>query len=257
VDGSLRVAAILCLLVTENAPAQDSWHGTAVAVMRTPREIAIAADSRVVRSDSLSEALQVCKIRRAGGIYFVAHNLVEDPASGFDIYEIADQACREGTTISAKAQLFDSLVVGPLIRALVRIRTMSPGSFRKHFVEQAASGIIFAGFLDHVPVLIARRLVVVNPDSAQFSLSIVRRECPGVWCMSGTTTFFVAPDEAVSRFRLAYPYYLRMRPAEVVQQFVEMRIRDHVPDVGPPVDVVRITERGAEWIRRKAGCAEE
>jgi hypothetical protein len=43
-------------------------------------------------------------------------------------------------------------------------------------------------------------------------------------------------------------------PENAAKSLVEAVIAAGTPDVGPPVDVLRIDENGARWIKRKEEC---
>jgi hypothetical protein len=46
----------------------------------------------------------------------------------------------------------------------------------------------------------------------------------------------------------------RAQPAVGVEYLIRLEIEEDGEDVGPPIDILRITKRGAQWIKRKPQC---
>jgi hypothetical protein len=64
-------------------------HGTAIAIVRTDRQIVIAADSRVVEGDTDNRLQDICKIHSSGEWYFSLLNV--NYTRDFDVSRIVDK----------------------------------------------------------------------------------------------------------------------------------------------------------------------
>jgi hypothetical protein len=64
-------------------------------------------------------------------------------------------------------------------------------------------------------------------------------------------------NEAIKRFEKTNPNLLKDGPVKAVRTLISIEIADKPNDVGPPIDVLHITKRGAEWIQKKPECTEK
>ena len=86
--------SLLAGLLAAQAPGALS-HGTAIAAIRTPSGVAIAADSRVVDQHGRRRP-DTCKIRIAGDTVFAVHGM-SSHGSGLDLFALASDAARSAS----------------------------------------------------------------------------------------------------------------------------------------------------------------
>ena len=67
---------------------------------------------------------------------------------------------------------------------------------------------------------------------------------------------FVGTDEGVAAY-LALAESGELYQGDLVERargFVQIEIDKQTPEIGGPIDILRLTVGGASWIQRKAGC---
>ena len=248
--------AILALFVMRPTIAltQEMKHGTAMAAIRTPNEIVVAADSKVVHGDDSPDPDPLCKIRQIGDMFFAVHGMAEDTPSGFNVFPIIIKSGQQGGTISDRIAIFENLAKAPLEEALERLRVQKPIVYQRNCIDIAPLGVIFFGFESNELVFYYRRFVVNPHAGPPVSVNIERRGCPGPDCPTGIAAVFVGPTEHVQRFMRNTPEYWKRNLIDVARSFVQMEIDEKLVDVGPPIDILRITQAGATWEQRKQEC---
>ena len=77
--------------------------------------------------------------------------------------------------------------------------------------------------------------------------------CPGD-CPNGVYSFFLGERSAIDRYVVDHGRALRMSPEDGAQFLVKLEIDAGAPGVGGPVDAVRVSSSGAEWLSVKPEC---
>ncbi len=60
--------------------------------------------------------------------------------------------------------------------------------------------------------------------------------------------------EAIDRDLPKKPGIWKNDPVEVVRELLQIEVASEPETVGPPIDILRITQRGSEWIQEKEIC---
>jgi len=205
------IAAMLACVVT------TSLDATTLVILRTPREIVVAADSLLSLYGRRPQ--QVCKIGRHGDTVFATAGLVESQDGVLDVHAVIAQVLRRNVSWIEHVRTIERRLQEPLLRTLRRMRRELPDEFR------ALAG---GGFALHV------------------SLAAFR---------DGTVNVFgVGETEAMMRHvdQLArYPADL----ATLAYDLVDLQVGATPAVVGPPIDVIRVNAAGVAWSARKASCA--
>src|SRR5688572_19838621 len=95
--------------------------GTAIAAIRVPSELVIAADSRVV--DGYSGRMpDECKIRVVQNTVYTAHGMSTHSVTGLDVFALVSPALRGEDSLPTVATAIAQLVAAPLSRALSSLR---------------------------------------------------------------------------------------------------------------------------------------
>jgi hypothetical protein len=71
------------------------------------------------------------------------------------------------------------------------------------------------------------------------------------------THLAIGKTNAISKFsrkKGSMDFLARVEPVIGVERLIQMEIDEEGDDVGPPIDILRLTPRRAEWIRRKTDC---
>jgi len=237
--------------------AQGFSHGTAVFAIRTPNEIVVAADSRSVSGNGIPNPEPICKIRRFGDAYVVVNGMSQDTPSGYEVFSVLKAASERRGHLTDKISAFESMVKAPLEKALNRLRHENPAAFQRNAIKIAPLGVNFFGIERGVLALYNRRFVATPSANNGVLIIIERRGCPGADCPEGVAFATVSAAEFRERFERENPNFIQGSLVEAARKFVQMQIDEKVVDVGPPIDILRITKTGAKWIQKKPECEEE
>ncbi|MCA1600695.1 MAG: hypothetical protein LC776_03275 [Acidobacteria bacterium] len=262
-SGSYPLGPIALWLLTTSltllAQPADA-HGTALFVIRTPKEIVVAADSREIALQTHTTSPDpVCKIRVFGDAFVVISGMVSDSRSNFFALAIVDQAGNADRSLQWRIAMFEELVKGPLEKALQRIKWEDPVAYQEYVTTPL--GIRFLGVEEGELVLYNRRFPVNDSIPNAVTVNIERRRCPGTDCPTGIVAVYVQPPKATfyTRLRQEFAGFEKGQGnlAEVARRFVQMQIDARLPNVGPPIDLLRVTKNGPEWICQKPECDKE
>ncbi len=251
---------IIILLVPSAALA------TSIVAVRNSNEIVIGADSSttLTRSDGASEGgMEKCKIVQAGRqeTFFASSGLAgigpaKQPGSIYPAYDLKGLIARGlegGGPVGARVDSLEKVLVLKLSQIAERASKDDAGFFVERFAGRQLFTVIIAAMDDGRPVLLARTFTL-NVSSSGFSFVIGRYACPGD-CRAPSVTVFAGQTGGLRR-------YLRENgaiasgagPVNLVRNLVEFEISRAPASVGPPVDILRLTGDGAEWIQKKSIC---
>jgi hypothetical protein len=121
----------------------------------THHRLVIATDCRVNRQ---SDAVSQCKIVEEPGCSVAIAGLYQEPATHFNLRELARMACRQPGDLRAKADSFLRLAKSPYEKAVQHSRETNPGDFHKT-LENKATEVVFAGLQEGHLVLFVRGFV--------------------------------------------------------------------------------------------------
>ncbi|HKQ03745.1 MAG TPA: hypothetical protein VJ464_01335 [Blastocatellia bacterium] len=236
------------------ATAQDSAHGTAIAAIIRPGEIVVAADSRAVDGNNRPDPEPICKIRQSGSVFYVVHGFVENKPTRYDFFSTADTSLNaKGTTLS-KIVTFEQTVKSQLEATLQNIKHNNPTRFEEMRVDGAAVGILFFGIQRQKELFFYyRRFLISNLRENAVEVDVERHNCPGKDCPFGIALVF-APKEDLEQFQRENPSFWNGNLIDATRKFVQKEIDKGLVHIGPPIDILRITKRGADWIQHKPEC---
>jgi hypothetical protein len=143
---------------------------------------------------------------------------------------------------------FDDLISVPLQSAVNDImKTQS--SAKSYILENSVLGISFFTLENNIIMLYNRR-VTIRPDD--YNIKFERHQCPGNDCPPIAR---VVVGHLNSRERVFWEQRdLSGNLENFARTFVQEQIDKHLSDIGPPIDIVRITAHGVEWVQRKPEC---
>jgi hypothetical protein len=245
----------------------SSAFATSIVAVRNNDEIVIGADSKTTLTQVYEnvrepEGVVKCKIVQAGRLFFASAGSAGigpvalrghiDPE--FNVKELIARGLGGEGKIGEKVRRLEKVIVLNLTQIAEKVRQDNPAFFFQRFVSYPAHTIIIAGLEDEKLILMVRTFRLVVEPSGSFSFEIGRFACPGD-CRESFITIFEGRTEAIRRYLHGNENFLYYTdPAVAVRDLVEMEISDDPSAVGPPVDILRLTRRGAEWIQRKSLC---
>ena len=242
---SFAVAAFGCLLAA--IPA----HATSIAVVRTPTNITIAADSLVTVADNAGlHHVRSSKLHSAGGLYFTAAGVTLDPDAGLDTTRTGAAVLAAPGTIQQKARQIATRLQAPLLRSYqMRQRSMVPADYAEFMAGgDTALDFVIAGFENATPtvaIITFRRLT--DRMGRTIAMTPTIRMCPGNGCKGGTWYYILGYN------REARPHYTtasfwRTDTATVARRIVQIEAAAQPQHVGLPIDVLLVERRGAFWV---------
>jgi hypothetical protein len=241
-----------------SSSAQNYTRGTAILAIRTPGEIAVAADSREVGPLGLPNPAPVCKIRQIDrNIFLAAYGLYEEKQSGYNFWEMIRQAGRGFNTVTTMADSFEAYARAPLEKALKQIRLNSPEFYKEKCLKSPPLGVIFFGFEDDILVFKHRKVSVYDPASANIWVNFLREDCPGPGCPDGYIAVAVAEEQEIgSSSPSRNTVNIDVGIVAAVRNFITTVISNNPVKYGPPIDILYINKEGAKWVQKKAECSQ-
>lgn len=236
--------------------ASVSLHrfGTAILSIVMPGElIAVAADSKAVgvTEEGDEKSLSECKIRKISeNVFFATTGLWRSKT--YNAANIIAEALRENEEPQEGVVIAENRIQKYLADELSRLRLNSPRNFIKWFKELRYASVIVFGLQKGSLFLYSSDFVASDTDPIH--VQVTRHECPGKECPPGQThmTFYghsIGLDE----------YHRTHNKVPVIdlnwiKNAMESAIKAEPQFVGPPIDIIRINEKGARWVQVKKEC---
>jgi len=226
---------------------------TCIVIRRTPNAIFIGADSKTVTFTDLRGGIysvgSKCKIKQEGKTFFAISGNVK-----FDVDVIAEESSKKGTLLREKSDIFGALVRDGLVKMLEDILTTSPNFYQEWFSGKPAIQVAFCGIESGVPGYSVRDYVVTNRINQPVRISVNRTEIPGARPASDNATSIMGAGIAIKNLHLTEAFWQDKTPVNGIKMLINIERRDNGFLVGGPIDILRLTEEGAEWIQKKSEC---
>jgi hypothetical protein len=257
------IAGILVILFLTSSTA----FATSIVAVKDSDVIVIGADSKTTLTSAgsgIGEAGSIlkCKIVQAGNLFFASAGyagIIQAGASGnvdpdFDLREIITRQLQGDGSIADKMGNLEKVLVANFTRIAEKARKENAAYFLTRFVRHPVHTIIVGGLDDGELVLMVRTFRLVISASGDLSFVIGRFSCPGD-CQESVTTIFEGRSEAIRNYLEQHKLFLYFAdPVTAVRDLVGLEISEDPSFVGPPIDILRLTRKGVEWIQRKPLC---
>ena len=240
-------AAVIAMLLTD-APVQ----ATTLAIIRTPDQVIIAADSLLVWYGGDRRPQLTCKLDSHDDVIFAMAGLVMSAENDFDVHATVNLVLRTPGTLEERALVLERLIQGRLLGTLTRIRHELPNLFAQQLESGFVLNVTLASVRNRVAQLEMRDFYAETSPDGRLQLRVVRVSCPRD-CPRQTEVFGVGETSAMMRHLGTLPHFPTGLPM-FAEQLVEIEIAGRPALVGPPVDVVRAGDAGVEWLQRKPAC---
>jgi hypothetical protein len=251
---TLRLALLVWICLVLIVPVV---HGqTSIVAALGPHEVVIGADSKrkISEFDPSGDLVGVtstlaCKIQKADGFYFGCSG----PCGEVDVASIIVEASRRAGTIQQKVELAVPLVENALNNML---RDKSQNALRRYANKPTILQLLFVGIQAQTPVILG-----VDFHFRRFPSGVLSVRAGETQSCEKTTDacthLAIGKTNAISNFsrkRGSMDFLAGVQPVVGVERLIQMEIDEEGDDVGPPIDILRITKSGAQWIRRKRQC---
>lgn len=248
----LPTLALLALSLWGAAPAQ----ATTIVVARTASEIVIGADSKVTNTFGNDLNRRECKIRQVGDLFIALEGLEIDRKTGFNVREISTAALqlRPAASAAEKVKILMGYLVSGLLVELPYLKSHEPEAyFRKIEGGQLFLRIVVAGFESGRPLVFVRSFRALQYNPGQIGVAVIPDDCLAD-CKGTVATRFLGESDAIEGLPEETPNFWRAGLSAGVRTLIETEVAARSEYVGPPIDIVRISQNGAQWIQKKSEC---
>jgi hypothetical protein len=254
---------VTCLLIPQYLGA------TAIALIRTPDEIVVAADSKQtvdVLLPGFVSSRDVCKIHKIRDhFYFAAAgyrgvvDYVTGKAAGasqggiFTVEYAVLRSYRADLSIRENVGVFERSIASFLTQSLGERQRQSPEYFKRNFSILSISDVVFFGIEDEV--LVVYQLLFRAQAEPQVTITPTRWTCPGDCQDSEVVPVFLGETDAMQT-----KYLTEMRSdkddglAKKAAALVDAAIATNPKTVGGAIDILRITREKSSWTQVKPEC---
>lgn len=225
-------------------------RATSVVAVRTPKMIVIAGDSKTVMGTDVG---LLCKVRVVNDVAYGESGILMVPSRQFVATDIVGRALDHEGGLSVRADAFSRDIVEPLTKLSTELREGDPPGYVKLVKDKVVFSVVFAAFEDHMAKMIMRYWTASEKDG-RVVLTQSNYACPGD-CETGYVA--LGDNDAVTADVVKHPAIWKDLGLEVaVRHLVEDEIMDMPDAVGPPVEILRVSEGGIQWVEDPGSCAD-
>lgn len=248
----LPILSLLGLCLWGAEPAQ----ATTIVVARSANEIVIGADSKV--TNTLGDAVnrRACKIFQLGNFFIALEGLEIDRKTGFSVREISTAALqlRPAASAAEKISILMGYLVSGLLVELPYLKNHEPEAyFRKIEGGQLFLRVVVAGFENGRPLVFVRSFRALQYNPGQIGVAVIPDDCLEN-CQGAVVTRYLGESDAIEGLPEETPNFWRAGLSAGVRTLIETEIAARSEYVGPPIDIVKINQNGAQWIQKKPEC---
>ncbi len=242
--GPIISAALVLLFLVGSARA------TAVFVFIYPNEVVLSADSKISYTGDPPANIprSRCKIVAVRSAFFaVVAPITSDSAIGLDLYATIEEVLNRSTgTLVTRANAVEAAVFLELNREYSVLKTEDPERYT-FMILKSPLKIAFAAWENNHPALFIDRWRLLPMGNMQHD-----RIFPGTSSdpnnMQGIGEF-----TGVDEYKRDHPNWQQLAPVDLARDVIQAVIDSRNPTVGPPISVLRINAKGAQWIGQ-GGC---
>lgn len=245
------ITSLLLLVVAAN-----SARATTIVVARSANEIVIGADSKVTDTFGNDLNKRACKIVQVGNLFIAFEGLEVDRKTGFNVPEISTRALnfRPSGPMTEKTSILTGFLVSELLVELSHLKTQEPDTyFRKIEGGQLFLRLIVAGFEKGRPLIFVRSFRALQYNPGQIGVAVIPDDCLEN-CQGTVVARYLGESDAIEGLPEETPDFWKAGLSAGVRRLIETEIAARSEYVGPPIDIVRINQNGAQWIQRKPEC---
>jgi hypothetical protein len=253
-DITITLPFIVILIFTRPA------YGTTIIALRDANQIIVGADSLVEHTIKKSD----CKIRQIGSYFiaFAGYPFIGTPTpERFNIIDIFRQSIQGNQgTLKDKMLLFAPSIEAKLTTVLELTRNARKELFNTLYMQRdkIVLSVIVAGVEKKIPIFSTIEYQIVSSIDEPVRLKRTPHDF----------TYAFPPNNPPDG--ILYGNHLEIEKSikeeeipnnsasiTTVLRWINLEIKANPSRVGPPIDILRITPQGAEWIQHKKPECEE
>lgn len=253
----LLPSAILLTFFVCSAFAADFGfgHGTAVVVLRSPKAVYAAVDSKVLNEEYTNGQLSVgesqeCKIGRIGPYYTIVAGMMRG-TNGFNALQEVASAYRPGETLEALGQSLQQSVPRMLAPMLATLLKQDPAAFARHYGAYAPLHLTLLGNEQNTPKVVVVEFKAEPDASGDVSLATRTMSCPGD-CPAPNAGYFLGAHEAVEASVQQNPAVLTKPNEQELERLIGLEYASRPDIVGGPITMLRVSPAGSAVLRSGA-----
>jgi hypothetical protein len=225
-------------------------RATSIVAVRTPDAIFMGSDSKMIKGDG-SEAGNGCKILSSNEFFVGIARIWGSPAQGFTVASFAAEALNSNSDLPSRVTHFERLLLHPLERLLMALRTTDPSRFQRELEGQSAVDALFVGFEAGYPALLLRSFIVHNGASQSITARIRREDCSR-YCSEALAYVALGQHKAIDKALAENPDLWKIGVAESIRKLINLEISAAPTFVGLPISILTIDKSGPRWIEQGA-----
>lgn len=248
----LPTLALLVVCLWGAAPAQ----ATTIVVARTASEIVIGADSKVTDTFGNDLSRRACKIRQVGNLFVRSRDSrsIARQVSAFDRFRLRHSNYGPAASATEKISILMGYLVSGLLAELPYLKSHEPEAYFK----KIEGGLLFlrvivAGFENGRPLVFVRSFRALQYNPGQIGVAVIPDDCLEN-CQGPVVTRYLGESDAIEGLPEETPNFWKAGLSVGVRTLIETEIAARSEYVGPPIDIVRINQNGAQWIQKKPEC---
>lgn len=239
----LRAFFIAVVFVGASVDAE----ATTVVAIRTRTEVVIAADSMASGGADFRVEEAVCKIRVHGNTVVATAGFMSSPPLGISIESLVRETFSSERCVRENVDQFTRRFI-PAMEQVIRWAQKHSAQDWSEYQRAECFQALFAGF-EHGEAILLHRTFACLADfqGRAYVIPARRADCPGDCIRDGLR--YVALGESEELTVLAKPesfWKEHQDRTAAARLLVAAEVRGKPDRVGPPINIVRITENGVE-----------
>lgn len=238
---SLTIYILFFLIFVQSVNAT-----TIIAVRTIIGNVFIGADSKEDIGNNLA-----CKIKQFGNLFFAFSgrpNFGQKNVAMFDALLIAKEAAKTNGSVRAKINYFDRRVQSSLQNVIGHMFRNNRPLFNEVFDsgKRPALAVVIGGILNQKPAYFIRVFHIGIIKNTGIKISTQKIDT-----IDQPSIDIVGTYGAIERFASDVSIPKNPDPSKVIAQLITLQSEATPAIVGLPVDIIRITRKGAKWIQHK------
>jgi len=224
-------------------------HGSTIVAVRTPRDIYIGADSKVVDGEGAPSGSGACKIHVANDVVFAqAGWFILGGGRGREVnfVEVTRRALLGGGSVGARVGAFEKAAIPRLREGALALRKDDPGFFAKEVEGKAVVQVVFAA-REGPALLLVQEYFTVRARGGSLEIEATRHECPGDCGPDEIAEAILGARDALGPALAAKPYKKDIPSG--IESLIRIESEAAPGQVGGPTAVLHIGADGRlEWL---------
>lgn len=227
--------------------AQPSF-ATSIVVLITRDYIVLGADSkRLILNDQsdVTARQSVCKIRKAGNYCYALAGFVASRSTGFSADSLVQAHLQTTTDYNKAIAAIKRAIKKALRRELQYQKDNQPASFSKKAIKEPVLEIVVLRMENNVPAV--QIIGFELTDAETITVTDYTASCPGDCPTQPVQVYFLGEYNGMEK-------YLDQNraltdPVALVEQLITVQSKTTPSSVGGPVNVIKFSAAGVEWLK--------